>query len=288
MILKAQAKAEVTLREFLRNHFAMSSRFITQLSRHKMVYVNGKYRHMSYILSPGEEVMVKLDFEGNTFKPEKRELDIVYEDEAMVIVNKDPYLTVHPTKGTPCGTLLNALAYYAKDKGEDYKIRFANRLDRDTSGLIIIAKNKYVDHRLSAQFAQRSPEKFYLALVEGKTPKSFSFQCKIGRKGDEFRRAVIEGGKDSLTYFETLATVDKISLVRCQPITGRTHQIRVHLSALSHTIIGDKLYGYKGHINRTMLHCEKMIINHPISAKSLEFTAPLKSDMKEVLEAMYE
>ncbi len=288
MILKAKAKNKINLKKFLMNHFGLSSRLITELKKEKMIFVNAKLRHMNYTLAPGDEIMVKLDFDVNTFTPEKRELDIIYEDEAMVVVNKDPYLTVHPTKGTPCGTLLNALAYYAKTQGEDYKIRFANRLDRDTSGVIIIAKNKFIDHKLSTQFVERSPQKFYLALVEGKTLDEFSFEGKMGRRGEEYQRILMEEGKDSLTYFTTLATRTDISLVRCQPITGRTHQIRLHLSSLSHTILGDELYGYRGDVARTMLHCEKMIIHHPISGQQLELIAPLKEDMKQCMEEIYE
>ena len=288
MILKAKAKNKINLKKFLMNHFGLSSRLITELKKEKMIFVNAKLRHMNYTLAPGDEIMVKLDFDVNTFTPEKRELDIIYEDEAMVVVNKDPYLTVHPTKGTPCGTLLNALAYYAKTQGEDYKIRFANRLDRDTSGVIIIAKNKFIDHKLSTQFVERSPQKFYLALVEGKTLDEFSFEGKMGRRGEEYQRILMEEGKDSLTYFTTLATRTDISLVRCQPITGRTHQIRLHLSSLSHTILGDEFYGYRGVVARTMLHCEKMIIHHPISGQQLELIAPLKEDMKQCMEEIYE
>lgn len=288
MILKAKVKSEVNLKKFLMGHFALSSRIITELKKEKMIFVNGKNRHMNYGLVAGDEIMVKLDFDVNTFTPEKREIDILFEDDALVVVNKDPYLTVHPTKGTPCGTLLNALAYYAQSKGEDYKIRFANRLDRDTSGVIIIAKNKFIDHKLSKQFVKRSPEKFYLALVEGEPPENFSFQGKIGRRGEEYRRIVMEEGKDSLTYFKTLASQGNISLVACQPITGRTHQIRLHLSELSHTILGDRLYGYSGEVERTMLHCEKMIIDHPLSGEKLELIAPLKEDMKQAMEALYE
>ena len=288
MILKAKAKQEVNLKKFLLGHFDLSSRLINELKKEKMIFVNGRLRHMNYGLVPGDEIMVKLDFDKNTFTPEERDIEIIFEDDAMVVVNKDPFLTVHPTKGTPCGTLLNALAYYAKNKGEDYKIRFANRLDRDTSGVIIIAKNKFIDHQLSKQFVNRSPEKYYLALVEGITTESFSFEAKIGRRGEEYRRILMEEGKDSLTYFTTLATHNNISLLRCQPVTGRTHQIRLHLSALSHIILGDELYGYTGEVQRTMLHCEKMIINHPLSGEKLELIAPLKEDMKQAMEAIYE
>lgn len=288
MILKAKAQKESTLRNFLVNHLGLSSRMITRLKKERLIFVNGKQRYLDYLLSSGDEVRVKLDFDGNTFPLEKRDLDVIYEDEALIVINKDPYLTVHPTKGTPCGTLLNALAYYAQNKGEDYKIRFANRLDRDTSGVILVAKNKFIDHQLSLQFVKRSPEKFYLALVEGKTPENFSFEGKIGREGEAFKRSLIEEGKDSLTYFHTLVADEKMSLVRCQPITGRTHQIRLHLSALSHPILGDELYGYVGDIQRTMLHCEKMVIQHPLSGEDLELMAPLKEDMRQIMEAMNE
>ena len=288
MILSSIVQVEDKLKNFLKEEFGLSSRIITRLRKEKYVYVNGKYRYMDYLLSPGDEVKVRLDFDINTFPREKIEIDVVYEDDALIVVNKDPNMTVHPTKGTPSGTLLNALGHYAYEKGEDYKIRFANRLDKDTSGLIIIAKNKYIDHLLSKQFVERSPEKFYLALVEGNCPLEFSFEGKMGRLGEEFKRSIIPEGKDSLTYFRTLNSDGKISLISAKPITGRTHQIRLHLSELGYPILGDELYGYSGNIKRTMLHCERMIIIHPLSGKRLELYAPLKLDMKEALEALDE
>lgn len=288
MILSSKVKKEDKLKNFLKEEFGLSSRMMTRLRKERYVYVNGKYRYMDYLLSPGDEVKVRLDFDVNTFPRENIGLDVVYEDESLIVINKEPNITVHPTKGTPSGTLLNALGYYAFEKGENYKIRFANRLDRDTSGLVIIAKNKYIDHILSRQFAKRSPEKFYLALVEGNCPPDFSFEGKMGRLGDELRRSLITNGKDSLTYFTTLAGNGQISLVSARPITGRTHQIRLHLSELGYPILGDELYGYSGNIQRTMLHCERMIIDHPLSGEKLELYAPLKKDMEEALEALNE
>lgn len=288
MVLKQQVVKPQELRTFLQGQFGFSSRMITRLKKERSVFVNGRYRHMNFPLDRGDEVSVRLDFDVNTFELENREIDVVFEDEALIVINKDPYITVHPTKGTPRGTLLNALAYYANKKGEDYKIRFANRLDKDTSGLIIVAKNKYIDHRLSQQFVERSPEKFYLALVEGATRDNFHFEARMGRLGEEFKRSLMEEGKDSLTYFKTLARKGGFSLVSCRPITGRTHQIRLHLSELGHPIVGDRLYGYSGNIQRTMLHCERMLFDHPLSGERLDLYAAPKVDMMELMEEVYE
>lgn len=288
MILSSKVKKKSKLREFLQEEFEFSSRLLTQLRKNRAVFVNGQYRYMDYPLEVGDEIQVKLDFDKNTFEIEEGPVEVVYEDQAMIVVNKDPYLAVHPTRGTPSGTLLNLLGYYAKEQGEDYKIRFANRLDRDTSGLIIIAKNKYIDQRLSKQFARRSPEKFYLALVEGKTEDSFSFSGPMGRRGEDFARSIMDGGKDSLTNFETVKRGKDWSLVSCRPVTGRTHQLRLHLSHLGHPILGDELYGYEGQVERTMLHCERMVFEHPLSGELLDLRAPLKEDMVKVLEALDE
>ncbi len=288
MILKARVENPQSLKLFLQGHFGLSSRILTRLKKEKCVFVNGKYRHMNFLLNTGDEIWINLDFDTNSFPLEEREIDVVYEDESILAINKDANLTVHPTKGTPRGTLLNAVAYYASKKGEDYKVRFANRLDRDTTGVIIVAKNKYIDHKLSRQFIERSPEKFYLALVEGYTEDDFLFQGPMDRLEGEFRRRIMEGGKDSLTYFSTIARKNGISLVSCRPVTGRTHQLRLHLSELGHPILGDELYGYSGKIERTMLHCERMVIHHPITGKELELHALPKRDMMDLLEDVYE
>lgn len=284
MILKERAKESMTLEKLLRNRFGLSSRMITELRKEGMIFVNGKVRHTNYKLKSGDEVHVKLDFEKNTFPAEKMDIEILYEDEGMLVVNKDPYLMVHPTKGVPDGTLLNGLSYYLLERGEDYKIRFAHRLDRDTSGVLIICKNKFIHHKLSDQFVKRSPEKIYHALVEGTPPDHFRVEENMGRIEGEARRFFLPDGQESITEFKRLWTKGDVSLVECRPITGRTHQIRLHLAEKGHVILGDSLYGYMGSIKRQMLHCIEMEILHPVSGEKIRFFAALKKDMREIME----
>ena len=284
MILKERAKDSMALEKLLRNRFGLSSRMITELRKEGMILVKGKVRHTNYKLKKGDEVHVKLDFERNTFPAEKMDIEIIYEDEGMLVVNKDPYLMVHPTKGVPDGTLLNGLSHYLLERGEDYKIRFAHRLDRDTSGVLMICKNKFIHHKLSNQLIQRSPEKIYHALVEGRPPESFRVEEKMGRLEGEARRFFLSDGQNSITEFKRLWTKENVSLVECRPITGRTHQIRLHLAEKGHVILGDTLYGYQGSIKRQMLHCLEMTIEHPVSGETIHFFAPLKKDMQEIME----
>lgn len=288
MILKNSPKTSTSLGKFLQQSFGLSSRMITELRKEGMIFVNGKHRHTNFKLKAGDEVLVKLDFEKNTYPPEKMDIEILYEDDGLLVLNKDPYVMVHPTKGVPEGTLLQGLAHYAMEKGEDYKIRFAHRLDRDTSGVLLVAKNKFIHHQLAEQFLHRSPEKLYLALVQGIPPEEFCVQGKMGGKEDELRRFFLPQGKDSITTFKRLWTRGSVSLVECRPLTGRTHQIRLHLSERGYVILGDQLYGYHGQVKRQMLHCQRMTLQHPISGEKISFTAPLKKDMQEIMELMHE
>lgn len=288
MILRTRVESERNLEKVLRQGFGLSSRMITELRKEGMIFVDGKVRHTNYMVKKGSEVHVKLDFERNTYPTEAMDIEVIYEDECLLVINKDPYRSVHPTSGVPNGTLLNGVGHYAKMKGEDYKIRFVHRLDRDTSGVLIIAKNKFIHHKLSEQFINRSPEKIYLALVQGIPPKEFRVEGKIGKEEGEIRRKFFPGGQDSLTEFTRLWSQDNYSLVECRPITGRTHQLRLHLAHKGHVILGDELYGYVGDIKRQLLHCVEMSIDHPISGEKIHFHADLKEDMREFMEKKHE
>ena len=283
MILKDSVTREMRLKDYLSQHWNISGRLLSDLKRSRVIFVNGRRRTVDYRLRPGDEVLVRLDTERNTYDSFAYELDIVYEDDHLLVVNKDAGMTVHPTRGSASGTLLHAVGHYQKQHAQDYKIRFGHRLDHDTSGVIIIAKNKYAHHQLSDQFVARTVQKTYWALCHGRAPADFVVEGKMGRT-DTFARTMTEDGKDSKTLFRRIEAGDDWSLVEASPVTGRTHQIRLHLQVAGYPIIGDELYGL-GDGPRHYLHGRSITILHPVSKQSLTFVAELKPDMRQLLES---
>lgn len=282
MHLKDRVAREAKLKDFLQHHWNISGRLLTELKKDKVIFVNGRPRTVDYRLKVGDEVLVRLDFEKNTYDAFPYELDVIYEDAHLLVINKDAGMTVHPTKGSFEGTLLHAISYYQLTNHQDYKIRFAHRLDHDTSGVIIIAKNKYAHHQLSDQFVERTVEKTYWAICHGKTKEQFVIEGKMGQT-ETFARVFTEEGKYSLTEFTRLAGGDTWSLVEARPKTGRTHQIRLHLKEAGHPIIGDELYGPDAG-PRHYLHGRSITVNHPITGEQMTFTAKLKPDMQQFLQ----
>lgn len=282
MHLKDTVKQEAKLKDFLQHHWKISGRLLTDLKKDKTIFVNGRPRTVDYRLKPGDEVLVRLDYEKNTYEAFPYELDVVYEDAFLLVINKDAGMTVHPTKGSFEGTLLHAISYYQMQNDEDYKIRFAHRLDHDTSGVIIIAKNKYAHHQLSEQFVARKVEKTYWAIVHGVTKEQFVVEGMMGQT-EAFARVFTPEGKYSLTEFLRLDHGSDWSLVEARPQTGRTHQIRLHLKEAGHPIIGDELYGIDEG-PRHFLHGYSITVNHPLTGERRTFVAKLKPDMQSFLE----
>lgn len=280
MVLKGQVDREVKLKDFLQQHWNISGRLLSDLKRNRVIFVNGRRRTVDFRLNPGDEVIVRLDTERNTYESFPYDIEVVYEDEHLLVVNKDARMTVHPTRGSSAGTLLNAISYYQSKNHEDYKIRFAHRLDHDTSGVILIAKNKYAHHQLSDQFVARTVGKTYWALCHGRTPEEFFIEGDMGRT-DTFARTMVEEGKYSRTDFSLIEAGENWSLVECRPVTGRTHQIRLHLQEAGYPIIGDELYGL-GDGERHLLHARSITIDHPVSGERMTFSGEMKPDMQTV------
>lgn len=282
MYLKDTIQKENQLKHFLQARWNLSGRLLTDLKKERAIFVNGRVRQMDYHVYPGDEVYVKLDTEQNTFEAIQLPLEIIYEDMHLMVVNKDPFVTVHPTKGSPPPTLLNAISYHLKESGEDYKIRFVNRLDRDTSGVVLVAKNKYMHHQLAEQLAERRVEKVYLAICHGIPPEHFMVEGQMAQT-EGYARIFTEDGQYSNTVFNCLERGTDWSLIEARPHTGRTHQIRLHLKESGHPIFGDTLYG-TGDAIRQMLHCSKMVLTNPADHKPWRFEAPLKQDFMDFLE----
>ncbi len=252
-----------------------------------MVLVAGEAHRASYRLDEGQEVSVTVPpvVDGSA-KPEKIPLDIIYEDADIVVVNKPPGMTVHPSPGHTTSTLVNAILAHCTDLsgiGGVLRPGIVHRLDRDTSGVILVAKNDDAHNSLTKQLRERTVEKTYLALVEG-TPKPVEgvIDAPIARDPKNRQRmAIIEGGRDSVTSYKLIERFDGYSLVEARPKTGRTHQIRVHLTAIGHPIVGDKFYGKPSKlVPRQFLHATRINFTHPQTGERIEFEAPLQADLQ--------
>lgn len=275
MVLRKDVEAPSTLSDFLKDEFNLSSRLINELKRNKAIFVGKKRRHLDYQLSPGEKVVVHIDREENTYPSADIPIDIIYEDEALLVINKQAGYSVHPAGGSAFTTILHGVSHLQKMRGENYKIRFVNRLDRDTSGVLIVAKNKYIHHQMSEGFIRHDVEKIYQCLIHGELRGETKVEAPIAMSADGVHRETVTGGKASITLLKPLEGNGDWSLIEAQPISGRTHQIRVHLKHLGLSIHGDELYGVTDLAPRMMLHCISTTIRHPLSGEELRLEAAL-------------
>jgi 23S rRNA pseudouridine1911/1915/1917 synthase len=245
----------------------------------------------------GEAVVVLIPPPRKTdLVPQDLPLDLLFEDEALLIVNKPSGLTVHPGAGQRDGTLANALAFHMRnlpELGGSDRPGIVHRLDKDTSGVMVVAKTEAAMRALSAAFAERTVLKTYLACTHGQ-PRDATGQvdAPIGRKPNHrTKMAIREGGRASTTRWKVLERMPRHGLVRCQPRTGRTHQIRVHLQHLGHPVVGDRLYGRPGQAGeelttRLLLHAHHLDIPHPLTGERVAFDAPLPPEFERSLEGM--
>lgn len=223
-------------------------------------------------------------------QPEKIPLDVLFEDEVMIVINKPPGLVVHPGAGNWTGTFVNALLYHCKQlpSGEALRPGIVHRLDKDTSGILVAAKTTEAQQKLIDLFSTRQVYKEYLAVCVG-NPGTGTVEAPIARHPVQRQKmAVVEGGRTAITYYETLRYNATLSTVRLVIETGRTHQIRVHLKHIGNPVLGDPVYGslsmnQKFKLERQMLHAQRLRLPHPITGKEMEFEAPLPADMAQIL-----
>ncbi len=259
----------------------LSSRLIRAGKRQKTIKLNGYKVSVNAIVDPGDEIAIEIEHLPNTFEANALDFKVIFEDEDIIGVNKPPFLVVHPTKGHPQGTLANGLSYRQNENNEDYKIRFINRLDRDTSGIVLIAKNAFAQQVISEQMKANAVDKIYYALVKGKLPyQKGTMNYPIERESeDSIYRIVRPDGLPSVTHYEVLGESNGYQLVRLKLETGRTHQIRVHLAHEGAPIVGDHLYGTASDkIDRQALHCYKMQFASPRTDEPICLTADLPED----------
>jgi 23S rRNA pseudouridine1911/1915/1917 synthase len=255
-----------------------------------LVTVNGQYTKAGHRLNAGDAVTVTIPPEPlPTMAPEDIPLDIIYEDADLLVVNKPAGMTVHPAPGHPGHTLANAvLAHFPKLKDEENTLRpgIVHRLDKDTSGLIIVAKNRAAQANLADQFKARTVKKSYLVLVKGRlTPETGIIEAVIGRDPrNRQRMAVVTKGREAKTAYRVVKYTGKYSLLEIKPETGRTHQIRVHLAAIGYPVVGDATYGVKNpHLSRQFLHAGKLGFNLPSTGEWVEYESPLPEDLERAL-----
>lgn len=272
LIAEVPKDYRATLRDFLVKELGLSGRLIKHAKQERAIYVDSKFRTVKYELRGGETIRIRID-EYSEIAPEPMDINIAYEDEDIIVIDKEPFRVVHPTHQYLKGTLLNGIRYYALARGEDYKPHVVNRLDRDTSGLMIIAKNAYAHFELMKQMEEDDIVKKYRALIWGTMePSSGLIDLPISDRSDVLPKRVVDSeGRPSKTEYETVAEYGRFSLVELRLLTGRTHQIRVHLSYLGHPIVGDTLYGTEeeGLLDRQALH-----------SCYLEFKSPRKGRVK--------
>lgn len=279
----------------------LSRSYVQRLIEEGRITVKGGTTKASYRVEMGDEIVIRLPPPEETkLKPEPIPLDIVYQDQDIIVVNKPAGMVVHPAHGHGAGTLINAILAHCPDLAGaegDSRPGIVHRLDKDTSGLIIVAKNEAAKGNLQRQFKRREVKKVYLGLVEGRLqPERGVIEAPIGRDPRRRKRMTVlrEGGREARTEYRVLERVGKGShpytLLEIRPLTGRTHQVRVHFASIGHPLAGDRVYGFRKQrlsgLKRQFLHAQTLGFKLPSGGEYVEFKAELAEDLRSVLAAL--
>lgn len=276
------------VKQVLKEEFLMSDRLMVKIKKAKQIYLNNEPTFINQKLHIRDKISADLNFieTCDNIVPTKMSLNILYEDDGLIIVNKPPLIPVHPSMDHFEDSLSNGVKYYFDSIGLKRKIRPVNRLDKNTSGIVIFAKNEYIQECLIKQMKAGSFKKEYIAVVDGIIDKSIQvIDAPISRQEDSIiKRCVSQNGNRAITEVTLLKNFDNYSSVKCNLKTGRTHQIRVHLSYIGHPILGDDLYGKKSEfVNRQALHAYMVNFIHPITKNKMEIMAELPEDIKKLI-----
>ena len=257
------------------------------------VRVNGQPVKPKYKLAVGDQVVIEPEAPQKVdLTPEKIPLDIVYEDDDVIVVNKPQGMVVHPAPGHPDHTLVNALLYHSplSTINGEFRPGIVHRIDKDTSGLLMVAKNDLAHRSLAAQLKAKTNQREYVALVHGVIKQAAgTINAPIGRsKKDRKKQAVVSDGRHAVTHFKVLHRFRHYTLVSCRLETGRTHQIRVHMKSIGHPLAGDPLYGPRKTLpgRGQYLHARLLGFKHPRTGKELVFTAPLPEYFQQMLDKL--
>lgn len=280
MELKYIIKDEKNISEICKDKLHISSRLFTKIKKNN-IYLNNKFLSSYTPLKAGDILKIDLGYDeeqDNIVPNENIKFKILYEDEWMLIVDKGPNMPVHPTMRHYEDSLSNGIKSYFNSIGIKKKIRIVNRLDKDTSGIVIIAKCEYIQERL----IQEKYEKYYYALATGKISNPLTIDKPIARKqGSIIEREINAQGDNAVTEVKPLKIHENFTEIECHLLTGRTHQIRVHLASIGHPLLGDTLYGRPSNmISRQALHAYKVILTHPITQEELIIKSNIPEDIK--------
>ncbi|WP_163194236.1 RluA family pseudouridine synthase [Clostridium thermarum] len=282
------------LRDYLKSKLTLSTRLIRGAAIDGRIKINGRVAKLNHIIKTGDILQIDVaKEEDQNIVPEPMDLDIVHEDEDLIVINKPPFTVVHPTRSHQSGTLANGVLYHFRSKGENCIVRLVSRLDMDTSGLIVIAKNQYSHMFLAMEMEKNNFLKGYTAIAWGNiSPAEGTINKPIYRpQDDSIKRVVDERGQESITHYEVTERLRNADIVKLRLETGRTHQIRVHLSHLGHPIIGDTLYGRGGEeelIKRQALHASHLGFVHPRTKEFLMLSCELPEDMRSLIRKLKE
>lgn len=274
-----------TIRDIL-NELHVGKNKINYFINNKCFYVNGENVSIDERLIENDYLMIDIEnFEKIDYIPSVKKVDILYEDEYILIVNKPKQIIIFPETKEENGTMANIIAGLYESRQEEHAVRHAHRLDRDTTGCLVYAKDVITHSALSYMFENNEVKKEYLAIVENKVKKDGCVKSLIGKdRHVNGKMAIVKNGKTAFTSYKVEKSFDNITLLKVKIKTGRTHQIRVHLSSIGHPLLGDYLYGAViQDIPRVMLHSERVCFKHPILGINVDVTAKVHKDMKKYI-----
>lgn len=284
-------KDDISIKQILKEKYEMSEKLIIKLKQNKRIFLNNNSVYITHKIKENDLLYINLDFEetsDNIIPNKDIKLNIVYEDDYILILNKDAGISVHPSSSHYLDSLSNGVKYYFKKNNIKRKIRPVNRLDKNTSGLVIFSKSDYIQECLIKQMKNNTFKKYYIGILEGiLDKKEGDIIAPISRKeGSIIERQVSDDGKSAITHFKVLRETNLYSEVEFLLKTGRTHQIRVHSMYIGHPIVGDELYGSKNsyNLNRHLLHAYKIVFLHPITKEILTIISDIPETFNEILQ----
>ena len=274
----------LTLIQFF-NEFNLGKPKIHNIFNDKLLKVNDEFKNRDYVLKENDILEIEY-IEERDFIADKKKLDVVFEDDYLLIVNKPSNILVHPDDKSKTGTMVNIVSYYYQNKELDLSIKYAHRLDIDTTGLLIFVKDSLTKAKIDQLISTHELKRYYLCLVEGKLKnKKGTINAPIGMdRHHKQRRRISKTGQEAITHYEVLKEFKGYSLLKVILETGRTHQIRVHLSSIGHPLLGDELYGAKDlKHKRFMLHSHEIEFIHPITREKVNVIKKMPFDMEKLV-----